>query len=289
MGHSNPRRAMYKGVCMEKLQARWATTGLISVGLDPIVASIPRSLKEEYTSVGDLFLAFNRAVIDATADLVCAYKPNNAFYEAEGEEGLRALKATIRYINKAYPDIPVILDAKRGDIGSTSEAYARAVFDDLGADAVTVHPYLGQDAVQPFLDRADKGVFVLARTSNSGSGEFQNLHIEENSKPLYAYVAETVAEKWNTNGNCGLVVGATYPEEIKIVRSLVGEMPLLIPGVGTQGGDALGAVTLGCYEKGKGVVLNTSRAVLYASPETDFAEKARVALEALTKSITQTS
>lgn len=276
---------MYKGVCIEKIEARWLNTGLISVGLDPVLSKIPTSLKHEYTSVEDVFFAFNRAIVDVTADLVCAYKPNSAFFEAEGEEGMRALKATIRYINKAYPDIPVILDAKRGDIGSTSEAYARAVFDDLGADAVTIQPYLGQDAIQPFLDRKDKGIFVLARTSNVGSGEFQELVLKESGEALYKHIAQTVAEKWNANGNCGLVIGATYPEELKVVRSLVGEMPILIPGVGAQGGDASRAVSAGCYTEGKGVIVNTSRAVLYASSETDFAEKARATLKELRDSI----
>lgn len=264
----------------EKLKTRWEDGYIISVGLDPVVSKIPDTLKREHSSVFDLIRVFDRAIIDATADVVCAFKPNSAFYEAEGIEGLKALKATVDYVHKVYPNIPVILDAKRGDIGSTSEAYARSVFDELGADAVTVQPYLGQTAIQPFLDRKDKGIFILARTSNEGAGEFQDMLVGNSNQPLYLHVANQVANTWNKNQNCGLVVGATVPDELKAVRDIVGDMPLLIPGVGAQGGDTDRVIEVSALPHG-GIILNSSRGVIYASPEANFAEAARSSLVAL--------
>lgn len=269
----------------DKLESRFARVGLLCVGLDPDFSRIPEALKKENTSVEDILFAFNQEIIDTTADLVSAYKPNSAFYEAEGEAGFRALKKTVAYIKETYPDIPVILDAKRADIGSTNEAYARAIFDELGADAVTVHPYLGREALQPFLDRKNKGVIVLAKTSNEGSGEFQNLGVGGEGKPLYKVVAESVANSWNQNNNCALVVGATYPEELAEVRAIVGDMLILIPGVGAQGGDIAAAVAAGKNSKGKGMLISTSRAVLYASKEADFADAARKAAEKIVADI----
>lgn len=264
----------------EKIKTRWTEVGFMSVGLDPVVSKIPDSLKQAHSSVFDLIRVFDRAIIDATADLVCAFKPNSGFYESEGIEGLKALKATVDYIHEVYPDIPVIVDAKRGDIGSTSEAYARAVFDELGADAVTVQPYLGQTAIQPFLDRDDKGIFILARTSNEGAGEFQDLLVGGSNTPLYLHVAMQVANVWNKNKNCGLVVGATAPDELKAVREVVGDIPILIPGVGAQGGDAARVIEASALPHG-GIILNSSRGVLYASSGADFAEAARASLIAL--------
>jgi orotidine-5'-phosphate decarboxylase len=223
-------------------------------------------------------VAFNQAIVDATADLVCAYKPNSAFYEQYGPAGLRALATTITYIQQRHPDIPVLLDAKRGDIGSTSEAYARALFDVYGADAVTLHPYLGRDSLEPFLSRANRGVFILCRTSNPGAGELQDLRLRDTDgaeQPLYLAVARLVAERWNANRNCGLVVGATYPEELRAVRAAVGDLPILVPGIGTQGGDLDATVRAGLDSARQGLILSASRSVLYASSGRDFASAAR--------------
>ncbi len=214
-------------------------------------------------------LQFNKAIIEATSDLVCAYKPNLAFYEALGTEGLAILEKTVRCIPG---DIPVIGDAKRGDIGNTARAYARALFSVLGLDAATVNPYLGFDSIEPFIDYQDKGVFILCRTSNKGAADFQSLCTD--GVPLYEAVAKK-AQEWNTYGNIGLVVGATYPEELKRVRSICPEMPLLIPGTGAQGGDLASAVASGVDARGEKAVINVSRQILYASKEKDFARAAR--------------
>ncbi len=266
---------------MEKLENRWSRAGFLCVGLDLNLSLIPEVLKKENTSLEDIFFTFNREIIDATADLVCAYKPNSAFYEAEGEAGMRALTRTVLYIKETYPDIPVVLDAKRADIGNTNEGYVRAFFDELGADAVTVHPYLGREALEPFLERKDKGIFVLARTSNPGAGEFQDLPVGAAGESLYKAVARSVADSWNGRGNCGLVVGATYPEELALVRAIVGDMPILIPGIGAQGGDVAKTVQAGKNSKGKGMLISSSRAIIYASSGADFADAARKASEKL--------
>ena len=240
-----------------------ANHSLLCVGLDPWRPFMP---------VDDI-AAFNRAIVDATADLVCAFKPNYAFHEAEGFDGLRALQLTI----EAVPDgVPVILDAKRGDFGHSATAYAKAVFDFWQANAVTVNPYQGRDAMQPFLDYADRGVFVLARTSNPGSAEFQDLHVRSNGTegPLYEEVARQ-AVAWNDNGNVGLVVGATAPDQLARVRSIAGSMPILVPGIGAQGGDLEASVRNGADANGRRVLISASRSVLYASRGEDFAEAAR--------------
>ncbi len=228
-------------------------------------------------------LEFNKAIIEATSDLVCAYKPNLAFYEALGNEGLDALKGTIKYI----PDnIPVIGDAKRGDIGNTAKAYARAIFDNFGFDAVTVSPYLGFDSIKPFIEYRDKGIFILCRTSNAGAVDFQSLRSEmENSyRPLFEIVA-LKASQWNTYGNIGLVVGATYPEELKLIRNSHPDMPLLIPGVGAQGGDLASTVRYGIDARGEKAIINSSRQIIYASREKDFAQAARRAASSLREQI----
>jgi orotidine-5'-phosphate decarboxylase len=238
---------------------------LLCIGLDPWRPSLP---------IDDI-AEFNKAIIDATHDLVCAYKPNSAFYEAEGIDGLRALEATIA----AVPDgIPVILDAKRGDIGNTAAAYAKAAFEVFGADAVTVNPYMGGDTVEPFLAYEDKAAFVLARTSNPGGKDFEELNVESTggAHPLYERVAAHAME-WNTKGNVGLVVGATQPDELGRVRALAPDLPILIPGIGTQGGDLEASMRNGLDARGRGVLISTSRSVLYASKGADFAEAARAA------------
>jgi orotidine-5'-phosphate decarboxylase len=224
-------------------------------------------------------LQFNKAIIEATSDLVCAYKPNLAFYEALGIEGLTILEKTVKYIPG---DIPVIGDAKRGDIGNTARAYARALFSVLGFDAATVNPYLGFDSIEPFINYRDKGVFILCRTSNKGAADFQNL--QTNGTPLYEAVARK-AKEWNTHGNIGLVVGATYPEELKKVRSICPEMPLLIPGIGAQKGDLASAVGYGVDARGEKAIINVSRHILYSSKEKDFARAARNVAEKIRNQI----
>jgi orotidine-5'-phosphate decarboxylase len=224
-------------------------------------------------------LQFNKAIIEATSGLVCAYKPNLAFYESLGTEGLTILEKTIKHIPA---DIPVIGDAKRGDIGNTARAYARALFSILGFDATTVNPYLGFDSLEPFIDYPDKGVFILCRTSNKGATDFQDLRT--NGLPLYEAVAQK-AREWDIHGNIGLVVGATYPEELRKIRSICPEMPLLIPGVGAQGGDLASAVHYGVDTRGEKAIINVSRQILYASKEKDFAQAARNAAEKIRNQI----
>jgi orotidine-5'-phosphate decarboxylase len=224
-------------------------------------------------------LQFNKAIIEATSDLVCAYKPNLAFYEALGTEGLAILEKTIKCIPG---NIPVIGDAKPGDIGNTAKAYARALFSVLDFDAATVNPYLGFDSIEPFINYRDKGVFILCRTSNKGAADFQDLLTD--GLPLYEAVARK-AREWNTHGNIGLVVGATYPEELKKVRSICPEMPLLIPGIGAQGGDLASAVGCGVDARGEKAIINVSRQILYASKEKDFARAARNVAEKIRNQI----
>ncbi len=249
---------------------------LVCVGLDSDIRKIPQRLQEDKTPQ----FTFNKSIIDATHDLVCAYKPNSAFYEARGAEGIRELKMTCDYLRVTYPDIPIILDAKRADIGSTNEGYVAYAFDYLGVDAITLHPYLGREALQPFLDRKDKGCIILCRTSNPGAGELQDL--KTGGKPLYQVVAEKVSREWNTNGNCGLVVAATYPTELAIVRRIVGdEMPLLVPGIGTQGGDIQKTLQAGLNNQKGGLMINSSRAIIFASSGENFAQKARQATQLL--------
>ncbi len=261
---------------VEKLRRRWHDgRTLLCIGLDPELDQLPTA---QGADVETALVTFNTAIVDATADLVCAYKPNAAFYERHGAAGWNALARTIAHIHSRYPDVPVLLDAKRGDMGNTARAYADAIFDTLGADAVTLHPYLGGDALQPFLKRADRGCFILAHTSNPGASEFQDLTLRSadgTEEPLYLAVARTVAQRWNTNGNCGLVVGATYPEQLRAVRQAVGDMPLLIPGIGAQGGDLAAVMNVGLDSQGAGLLISASRSVIFASSGTDFAEAAR--------------
>jgi orotidine-5'-phosphate decarboxylase len=233
---------------------------LLCIGLDPNPDLMPK--------VG--ILEFNKAIISSTCDLVCAYKPNLAFYEALGIEGLTILEKTIKHIP---PDIPIIGDAKRGDIGNTAKAYAKALFSTFGFDATTVNPYLGSDSIEPFISYQDKGVFILCRTSTRGAMDFQDLRCP-GGLSLYEMVAQK-AKEWNIYGNIGLVVGATYPEELKGVRSICPEMCLLIPGIGAQGGDLALAVSYGVDAQGEKAIINVSRQVLYASRERDFAQAAR--------------
>jgi orotidine-5'-phosphate decarboxylase len=242
---------------------------LVCVGLDSAIEKLPDAIKQKANPQFE----FNKAIIDTTHNLVCAYKPNSAFYEALGEQGIAALKMTCDYINAIYPDIPIILDAKRADIGNTNNGYTQFAYDYLKADAITLNPYLGREALEPFLQRGDKGSIILCKTSNPGSGEIQNQII--NGEPLYKLIAKKVAAEWNSLNNCLLVVGATYPEELADVRKIVGEMSLLIPGVGAQGGDIERTVKAGLNSKKQGLIISSSRGIIFASCEADFAEKAR--------------
>lgn len=271
------------GSFLEKVRRRWHDgRTLLCVGLDLELEQLPTA--RDTSDVETAFFTFNAAIIDATAGLVCAYKPNAAFYERHGAAGWNALARTIAYVHSSYPDVPVLLDAKRGDIGNTAQAYADAVFDTLQADAVTLHPYLGSDALQPFLKRADQGCFILAHTSNPGASEFQDLTLraaDGTEEPLYLAVARRVATHWNTNGNCALVVGATYPEQLQAIRQVVGDLPILIPGIGAQGGDLAAVVNVGLDSQGAGLLISASRSVTYASRGADFAEAARREAERL--------
>jgi orotidine-5'-phosphate decarboxylase len=260
---------------IDKLSAAWTRNdSLLCVGLDPDLARFPAHLQGQ----PDAIVQFCKAIIDATADLACAFKPQIAYFAALGAED--QLEQICAYLREKYPHIPLVLDAKRGDIGATAHQYAREAFERYGADAVTVSPYMGFDSVEPYLEWADRGVIVLCRTSNAGGSDLQFLDV--GGRPLYQHVAQLVAEKWNRNGQLALVVGATFPEEIAQVRKLVGDMPLLIPGVGAQGGDVDATVEAGRTADGTGMMINSSRAILYAKPRDgeDFAGAARrVAME----------
>lgn len=243
---------------------------LLCVGLDADLHKLPAHI----ANLPDPLFTFNKAIIDATADIVCAYKPNSAFYEAAGPDGIRQLKQTIEYLHKTYPGIPLILDAKRGDIGNTNDKYMEYAYDYLGADAITLHPYLGGESLQPFLARADKGAIIMCRNSNPGAGELQDLAI--NGRPLYEFMAEHITTQWNTNNNCMLVVGATAPAEAKRIRQITGDdMWFLVPGVGSQGGSIQEAVESSVNSRGDGIVINSARGIIYASSSEDFAEAAR--------------
>ena len=243
---------------------------LVCVGLDPDPALMPIEDVAE----------FNAAIVEATSDLVCCYKPNIAFYEALGIPGLEALRRTLECIP---PDIPVICDAKRGDIGSTAAAYARALFEWWGFDAATVNPYLGSDSVEPFLEYADRGILVLCHRSGPGSVDFQDLTVESNGskRQLFEEVAQKVSE-WNVRGNAGLVLGATYPQQMETARQMCPDMVILAPGIGAQGGDLEATVSAGVDADGGGLIVNSSRGILYASrSQEDFADAARRAADEL--------
>ncbi len=256
---------------LEKLDACVSkNNSLLCVGLDPDKAKLPPQLRHEQTSL----LAFNKAIIDATAEIVCAFKPNSAFYEAHGAAGIEELQLTCAYIKKNYPSIPIILDFKRGDIGNTNNYYAIFAFEYLGVDAVTITPWPGREGLQSFLDWKDKGIMVWCKGSNSGSGEFQDLAAA--GQKLYLKVAESVRNEWNTNGNCQLVAGATFPDELAEIRAAAGDdMVILSPGVGAQDGQAKATVKAGLNGKGRGLIVNSSRETLYVSSGSDFAEAAK--------------
>jgi len=280
------------------IETRWSHGNFVCVGLDPEIEKLPQPFQFRHTeyspqTVESEFVGFCKHIVQATADLVCAYKPNSAFFERHGEQGWQALCRIIEVIHEIAPDVPVILDAKRADIGNSNAGYVDAAFGFLQADAITVHPYLGAEALQPFLDQKNKGIIVLCRTSNPGAGEFQNMDVSGDVVPhprytqLYKYIAHRVANHWNKNGNCALVVGATYPEELAEVREIVGNMPILIPGVGAQGGDVEKTVRAGMDNRRQGMIINSSRGIIFASKGPDFAEAARRETEKLHNLINQ--
>lgn len=253
---------------------------LLCVGLDPDINKIPPHI----ASQKDAFFIFNKAIIDATSNLVCAYKPNSAMYEAAGEDGITQLKKTCDYINEIYPKIPIILDFKRADIGNTNNYYASFAFNYLNVDAITINPYMGKTANNEFLSYKDKGIIVLCRTSNPGAGEFQDLIID--GKPLYQHVAKNIIDSWNTNDNCLLVMGATYADELAQVRKIVGpNMVFLVPGVGAQGGDVKSFVKAGIGANKKGLIINSSRDILYSSNGKDFADAAKAKAQEIRNTI----
>ena len=281
-----------------------AVNSLVCVGLDSDVAKLPAQFASSQTAQFD----FNKAIIDATHESAAAFKLNIAFYDARGDRGIHELKLTMEYLQSNHPTIPTIVDSKRADIGNTNQGYVTEIFDWLGFDAMTLHPYLGKEALQPFFDRADKGCIILCRTSNPGAGEFQDLQVRVGTKggkprglvlpetpevtqaatiPLWQYVAKRVANDWNANNNCLLVVGATYPEEMKKIRELTGEMTFLVPGIGAQGGDVEQAVKAGLNSDKKGMIINSSRGIIFASKGEDFAQSAAHEAQKLRDEINQ--
>lgn len=270
-----------------KIQRRWESSGsMLCVGLDPDLNRIPESVRNK----DDAIERFCCAIVDATAATACAFKPQIAYFASAGAE--QQLLNIIRYINQHYPEIPVILDAKRGDIGSTAAHYAREAFVRFRADAVTVNPYMGTDSITPYSEWPDKGLFLLCRTSNSGGDDLQQLTVQSETgtnQTLYETVADLAAGQWQTKSanTLGLVVGATYPAELKQVRKRVGDMPLLVPGIGAQGGDVLATVSAGIDSLGYGMLINSSRAILYAGDGPDFAQKAATAAQQTHQQINQ--
>ena len=255
----------------QQLQSAWASQGsMLCVGFDPHPKRLPLSLQGKPEGIFE----FCREIADATADLVCSFKPQFAYFASQRAEA--QLEKLIKHLKDKYPHIPVILDSKRGDIGSTADHYALEAFERYGADAVTVNPYMGFDTIEPYLKHAGKGVIVLCRTSNPGGSDLQFLNVNS-GEPLYLHIARLASQKWNSSGQISLVVGATFPEEITKVRAIVGDMPLLIPGIGAQGGDIDATVKAGSIAgaPGTGMIINSSRAILYASSGSDFAQAAR--------------
>jgi orotidine-5'-phosphate decarboxylase len=256
----------------QQIQSAWASQGsMLCVGFDPDPKRLPPALQGKPEGIYE----FCREIADATADLVCAFKPQFAYFASQRAE--TQLEKLIKHLKEKYPHIPVILDSKRGDIGSTADHYAMEVFDRYGADAVTVSPYMGFDSIEPYLKHTGKGVIVLCRTSNPGGSDLQFLNVSPDGQPLYLHVAKLAAQQWNSSGQISLVVGATFPEEIAKVRAIIGDMPLLIPGIGAQGGDIDATVRAGKIPNklGTGMIINSSRAILYASSGSDFAQAAR--------------
>ncbi len=266
---------------------KWAENKFVCVGLDPVWGKLPQHLTSDSEKEGDpdVIFQFCKGIIDATKDIANSFKPNTAFYEAYGTDGMIALERVCEYI-QATTDVPIILDFKRGDIGNTNLGSARFAFDVLGVDAVTVQPYLGKVAMQAFLDHADKGIIVLCKTSNEGSDEVQSQSLGVDGVKLYEYVAKQVSDTWNANNNCLLVVGATYPKELADVRAIVGDMPILVPGIGAQGGNLETTLRAGLIPGTLGgLIINSSRGIIYASSGEDFPDAARAEIQKLNDEI----
>lgn len=295
------RSSILKGIMLtfqEKLdQIVDKNDSLVSVGLDADFNKLPEQFKKSRQPQ----FAFNQWIIEQTHAFVSAYKPNMAFYEARGAQGWGELKSTIDYLREHYPEIVTICDAKRADIGSTNEEYAAAIFDELEFDAVTLHPYLGKEALEPFLAREDKGCIILCRTSNPGAGEIQDLLVLDNqqasstndqvnsnnqfshSQTLWEHVAWIVSHEWSVNGNCMLVVGATYPAELKRVREIVGEMTLLVPGIGAQGGNLEQVMHAGLTQNKQGLLISASRNIIFSDNPREEAKNLRDDINRLRK------
>jgi orotidine-5'-phosphate decarboxylase len=266
------------------LEGCWDRGRHVCVGLDIDARQLPDAIKGSDSI--DRLRKFAFAIVEATSDSVAAYKPNSSFFEALGPSGIELLRDVVNYVHQHAPSVPVIIDAKRADIASTNDGYVQAIYDHLQADAVTLHPYLGHEALRPFLDRPEKGCFILCRTSNPGAGELQDLRVD--GEFLYLRVASLVARDWNTKRNCGLVAGATFPEELALIRARVPQLPLLIPGIGAQGGNVERTVRAAAIDGTLRAIINSSRGILYASNGADYADAAAEAARALHEEITQT-
>jgi orotidine-5'-phosphate decarboxylase len=264
----------------DKFERRVEAAGsLLCVGLDPEFERIP----ERFKSAEWPLFAFNRWIVEQTHLYVAAYKPNMAFYEARGVQGLRELELTMEYLREEHPEVFTICDAKRGDIGNTNRGYAASIFDAMGFDAVTLHPYLGKEALTPFLERRDKVSIVLCRTSNPGAGEFQDL--ESEGRPLWETVATRVNADWDVEGSCMLVVGATYPEEMRRIRAVAPGVPFLVPGVGAQGGDVAAVVAAGLDARGKGLLISSSRGIVFSDDPASAARALRDEINAAREAV----
>ena len=255
------------------LESNWGAGKFVCVGLDLVIDRMPGRFRR--LDPGDALRKYGRAIVDATADKAAAFKPNIAYFEQYGGQGLEALQDLIGDIHTTYPTIPVIVDAKRGDIASSNDGYVAHIFGVLNADGTTLHPYLGEEALRPFLDLHGKGLFILCRTSNPGAGELQDLMT--NGEPLYAALARSVTTRWSSQSELGLVVGATYPKELEAVRTVARHATFLIPGIGTQGGDLEASLNSGLNDRGTGVLINSSRGIIYASNGDDFQDAAKAA------------
>jgi orotidine-5'-phosphate decarboxylase len=260
------------------MRHQWDQRKLLCIGLDSDIRRLPASCAPD-KDADQRLMHFNEDIVEATYEFAAAYKLNTAFYEAIGSLGIKALAYTVELIQRRAPGIPVIVDAKRGDIGSTNERYAIALYEELHADAITVNPCSGGETLAPFLSRHEKGVFILSRTSNPGAGEFQDLMIE--GRPLYLHVAASVADRWNEGGNCGIVAGATFGSELRQLRTLVGNLPILVPGIGSQGGDLLEVLSAGYVHEHVNLIVNASRSIIFASPGSDYRTAARSAAESI--------
>jgi orotidine-5'-phosphate decarboxylase len=265
---------------LEKYNRRLeAANSLLCVGLDSELNKLPTDFQTQQFPQ----FAFNKFIIDQTAEYASSFKPNMAFYEARGTEGVAELKMTIDYLRDLHPDIVTICDAKRADIGNTNQGYVTSIFDWLGFDAVTLHPYLGREALAPFLNRTDKASIILCRTSNPGAGEFQDLDC--NGIPLWQTIAEKVSRDWNTNGNCLLVVGATYPAEMQKIRAIAPDVTFLVPGIGAQGGDVEAVVNAGLDANGRGLMISASRSILFSDSPATAARDLRDEINAARKAV----